>query len=80
MSTALLQKVREYDIYYELLLRDKAGPLMQVLFHKMEQPMPKLSEGQVVRVVGQPLAQIPASRLSPCERQKWPSSRKGTCS
>ena len=29
MSTALLQKVREYDIYYELLLRDKAGPLMQ---------------------------------------------------
>jgi hypothetical protein len=56
MSTALLQKVREYDIYYELLLRDKAGPLMQVLFYKMEQPMPKLTAGQVVRVVGQPLA------------------------
>jgi hypothetical protein len=56
MSTALLQKVREYDIYYELLLRDKAGPLMQVLFYKMEQPMPKLSAGQVIRVVGQPLA------------------------
>jgi hypothetical protein len=52
----LLQKVREYDIYYELLLRDKAGPLMQVLFYKMEQPMPKLTAGQVVRVVGQPLA------------------------
>jgi hypothetical protein len=51
-----VQKVREYNIYYELLLRDKAGPLMQVLFYKMEQPMPKLSAGQVVRVVGQPLA------------------------
>jgi hypothetical protein len=34
MSTALLQKVREYDIYYELLLLDKAKPLMQMLFCK----------------------------------------------
>jgi hypothetical protein len=40
----------------ELLLRDKASPLMQELFYKMEQPMPNLTAGQVVRVVGQPLA------------------------
>ena len=26
------KKWREYDIYYELLLRDKAGPLMQVFY------------------------------------------------
>jgi hypothetical protein len=30
---------------------------MQVMFYKIEQPMPKLTAGQVVRVIGQPLAQ-----------------------
>jgi hypothetical protein len=34
----------------------------------MEQPMPELSAGQVVRVVGQPLARTRLQAYSPCKR------------
>ncbi|CAB3381825.1 Hypothetical predicted protein [Cloeon dipterum] len=53
---AILQRVRETEMYYELLLRDKSGPLMLTLFYKMDQTLPELARGQVVRVVGRLLA------------------------
>ncbi|XP_065332349.1 uncharacterized protein LOC135934491 isoform X2 [Cloeon dipterum] len=53
---AILQRVREKETHYELLLRDKSGPLMLTLFYKMDQTMPELASGQVVRVVGRLLA------------------------
>jgi hypothetical protein len=64
--------------HQELLLRDEAGPVLQVLFYEIDRPMPKLQPGQLVRVVGRMISRArlqafsvrPASEVERCSMQR----------
>ncbi|XP_059484124.1 uncharacterized protein LOC132201722 [Neocloeon triangulifer] len=74
---AILQRVREHETYFELLLRDRSGPLLQTLFYKMDQQqLPDLSCGQVVRVVGRSMARTRLQAFSVREARQGELQRR----